>query len=457
MSPPLLRGALLAPLVTAACVAPVPYEPSPLHDADVVATLLAERDAARVAAPDAVTFDDAVAWLRADGPDLRAARARHERAVAVAGVPTPWPDPVVGLGLLGAQGNDVSTNHVVPFGSLSFTIPSGDRLAVADDLLAARAEAARLDVLATDREAVLDLRARFADAVVATRRTALADELVAAAEAAYDTARVLVDVGAFGGLDLSGFELQRAHERGAALDAERRHAAAVARTAALVGRPSESLASIDVASLPAVPAAPPSWDDVQRLVVAEHPALLRLRAEHLVAEQALRLEVARQDPDVTLGPQLGAEPGERRTNYGLMLGWRLPLFDRNRQGVAAALAARDEIVARHEAEARRVLAEVDAALVDVRHATARRAWFDAEVVPAARRHADLARRGLDAGAASATDLLDAADRVRRALADRLDALAAEHAAWARLERAVGVPLTRYPGEAAWPTPFEGDP
>lgn len=444
MTTPPWRGALLVPLLAVACVAPVEYQPSPLDDAAVVATLLAERDAARAAAPAAVTYDEAVAWLRAQGPDLREAVARHERALAVADVPTPWPDPRVTLGLLGAQGNEVSTNHVVPFANLSIRVPSGDRLAVNDDLLAARAEAARLDVLATDRQALLDLRGRLAAAAVATARRALADELVAAAEASLTTARALVDAGEFGGLDSSGFELQLAHERGARLDAAHRRASAVARAASLVGMPPEALDAITPDVAPALPDAPPPREVLADLVVDENPRLLRLRAEHLVAEQQLRLQVALQHPDVLLGPQLGVEPGERRTIYGLSLGWSLPLSDRNRQGVAAALAERDEVAARHAAEARRILADVDAALVDVRAATARRAWLDDVVVPAARRHADLARAGLDAGAASASDLLDAADRVRRALAERLDARAAEHAAWSRLERAVGVPLTRFP-------------
>ncbi len=434
------------------CRSTTEYTPAPLPE-DVVAALLAERDA-RTPPRDPLTLARAVTSMSAHGPDVRDAIARYHTALARAEIPTPWPNPGLSLGLEGAQGKNVDTNRVVPFADVSITIPSGDRLARQDDLHAALAESARIDALATFREVLLELRGRLVALAIAHERAALSDELVAAAEASVKTSNALVVAGGAAALDVSSFELDLARERGVALDTLASVVSASADVARLVGVTTDDLGDVSELLFPTPPSAVPSWPELERLVVTENAQLFRLRGEHAVAEQAVRLEIARQYPDLVLGTSLGAEAGERQTRYGLSLGWTLPIFDRNEQSIAQARAARDEIATRYESAARRIVSDVERALAQIERARERRAWLEHDVLPAARRHGDIARRSLEAGASGALELLDAARSLRTVRAEALDAQLAEHMAWLALERAVGVPLTTFPSDASLAPPAE---
>jgi outer membrane protein TolC len=85
-------------------------------------------------------------------------------------------------------------------------------------------------------------------------------------------------------------------------------------------------------------AKPSANDDPLELV--RHPkvaaALMRLGG----TEHALHAEIRRQYPDLKLGPAYVNEEGLDR--FGLVAGVSIPLWNRNRKGIAEAEAARDE-------------------------------------------------------------------------------------------------------------------
>jgi CRISPR system Cascade subunit CasA len=83
----------------------------------------------------------------------------------------------------------------------------------------------------------------------------------------------------------------------------------------------------------------PSRND-DPLELVNHPkvaaALVRLGG----TEHALHAEIRRQYPDLKLGPAYVNEEGLDR--FGLVAGISIPLWNRNRKGIAEAEAARDE-------------------------------------------------------------------------------------------------------------------
>ena len=89
----------------------------------------------------------------------------------------------------------------------------------------------------------------------------------------------------------------------------------------------------------------------------EHPKLRELAARYEVSEQKLRLEVARQYPDITLGPNYEREGKTDR--YGLSLGISLPLFDQNQRAIADAKAERTAARSRYVAAMRQLQTGID--------------------------------------------------------------------------------------------------
>ena len=90
---------------------------------------------------------------------------------------------------------------------------------------------------------------------------------------------------------------------------------------------------LDAASsaLPELPAA-----DMKALL--GRPAMKAAEATYAAAEAALRREIGKQYPNVRIGPEFESDRGD--PTIGIGLGISLPLFDRNKGGIAAAEAAR---------------------------------------------------------------------------------------------------------------------
>ena len=87
----------------------------------------------------------------------------------------------------------------------------------------------------------------------------------------------------------------------------------------------------------------PVLPDEEALI--RHPRVQEKLARLEASEEALRAEIRRQYPDLAIGPAFGHEEGGGR--LGLSLGVTLPLWNRNRLGVARAEGGRG--LARHEA------------------------------------------------------------------------------------------------------------
>jgi len=160
----------------------------------------------------------------------------------------------------------------------------------------------------------------------------------------------------------------------------------------------------------------------------------------------LRLEVAKQYPDIHLGSTGSGEPGENKTIIGLSLGLELPLFDRNQQGIAKASQFREEIRVEYETEAGRALAVLVRSKKRLGFAAKKHDILHKEILPRAGASIDLARKSLAAGAGGALQLLDVQRSYREVYLQMLQAKMIVYEAWMDLEMAVGFPLLSFPGE-----------
>lgn len=76
------------------------------------------------------------------------------------------------------------------------------------------------------------------------------------------------------------------------------------------------------------------------------PALRVAAAAYAAAEAALRLEISKQYPEIRLGPEFEDDRGDPSIGFGL--GITLPLFDRNKGGIAAAEESRQRSRQRYQ-------------------------------------------------------------------------------------------------------------
>ncbi len=204
--------------------------------------------------------------------------------------------------------------------------------------------------------------------------------------------------------DQSGSQLQTAQT--AALDAEdkvntaeRALGAAHFELNRLLGLPPSTALSLAPA---AFPDAPPDADRLYRLALARRADLAALREGYASQESAVRGAVMDQFPALNLTVTATRDTTGNKT-LGPAVDFTLPLWNRNRGGIAVEKATRDQLKAEYDARLFQTRAEIAAAVDDIDIARQQRQRI-LDQLPAERALADDAakasRRGDISGAAA---------------------------------------------------------
>jgi outer membrane protein TolC len=426
-----LAGAGLACVLTAC----TPYVAKPV---DV---------AAYPAAQDARRLDPNIAeWSQADllaqalkaNPALAEARAKRDAALAAAQAARAGPAPAL---TLSAEYANESPRWGYG-GGLDIPLDFGARREVRLTTADLQALQARLGYA----EAVWAVRTALAKAVA--DQAAATTEIQLAAQAV-DLRRqrlAALERRVAAGEDDRNFslvarsELAAAERRGA--EAAGRQVQAAADLARALGVSPAAARSLRLRT-PSAPADLDGLVDWRRQAALGRADVLRAVADYDLAEAALRLEVARQYPDVTLGPGYNWDHGVTKLPFNLALA--LPPLDMNRRAIASAEAARAAAGSSLEAAQANVLAGVDASAGALAAARAVAGRVREGELPAAQRAAQGAARAIKAGALDRADDLAARAAEVDARLNLLDAEHAERTAAADVEDALRRPFD--PAEA----------
>ncbi len=144
---------------------------------------------------------------------------------------------------------------------------------------------------------------------------------------------------------------------------QKQQAESRAQLAAAVGIPNASLEGVEI-SYDVFDRLPPVLDlpsaALRREALLARPDVLAALADYEAAQSALQLEVAKQYPDISLGPGYTWDAGQVKWSLGLSL--VLPLLNRNQGPIAEAKARREEAAAAFLAVQAKAIAEVEGAL-----------------------------------------------------------------------------------------------
>lgn len=362
-------------------------------------------------------------------PDLVAARARL--AAAQAGVTTAGqrPNPTLQLPLQRAQ-NPRDGESPWTLG-LALDIPvetHGKR----DARIAAathRAAAARLQVAGTAWRVRSQLREQLLLVADLTEKIRLLEQQ---ADLDRDLVAMLdarLRAGYVPARDLNQQRLALIQSEHDLLDARKALGAARIQAAALVGLRPGALDGVEL-DLTAFdrPDPPLPVPELQVQALRNRPDVREALESYEASQAALQLEVARQYPDVHLGPGYTFDQGVRKPGFDFS-GIELPVFNRNEGPIAEARARRQEAAANVTRAQAGAWSELDAGLADYRLARA--------ALREAGRRLDV-QRGQLAGARHAFELGEQ-DRLALAL-DRKTELAARLAvlaASAQVQQALG--------------------
>lgn len=306
--------------------------------------------------------------------DLAVARAKLEGAQAALITAGARPNPTLAL----SPSYDIAAEPGISPWTLGFTLDfpvetagkRGYRIAEARHL----ANAASLEVASAGWR----VRSRLRDSLVQLQAARKAREILSRQLAAENVAaRLLADRLRVGQASTTEVQVVRIAADQSALqlqDARRQTAQARLAVAAALGVPEAaldgvrmSLAALD--SFPSPERAAPSR--VQALL--DRSDVLAALADYQASDSALRLEIARQYPDLDIGPGFshGYTASELENSLSLGVSLTLPILNHNQGPIAQAEARRREAAATFDAVQAHAVMEVDAALSGYRASLAK--------------------------------------------------------------------------------------
>jgi outer membrane protein TolC len=220
-------------------------------------------------------------------------------------------------------------------------------------------------------------------------------------------------------------------------ETQKLQADARAKLASALGVSSKAIENISISSdlfthIPELPAG-----DVRQQALLGRPDILSALAEYAASQSALQLEIAKQYPNLNLGPGYTWDAGARKWSLGLSL--TLPIFNQNQGPIAEAKARRLQAMANFNATQARVIGEIDAALTGYQFIQTKLAAADALL---AEQHKQIKNMmaSFKAGATDKVALLGTQLEMSQIELSRIDVLAKTQQALGALEDAVQQPL-----------------
>ena len=312
-------------------------------------------------------------------PSLDVARAQWHAAQAGVKTAGGLPNPTLTV----TPGYDVSAlsgvNPWFPGVDLDLPIETagkrGKRISAAGHL----SESARLNIATAAWQVRSGVRSSLLNYIAAQRRAALLQKQVAAQEQIVKLLGQKAEVGDIASSELTPSRVALSKARLDLADAQQQFAEARVNLAEAIG------VSVNALGVPPSggntnPVEPPeggtpniAFDfdrepegvknltsmEIQQQALLSRTDILSALAEYAAAEDALRLEIAKQYPDVHLNPGYQFDQGEDKWSLGI--GVDLPVFNRNQGPIAEAKARREESAARFNALQTKVLAEIERA------------------------------------------------------------------------------------------------
>ena len=222
----------------------------------------------------------------------------------------------------------------------------------------AQAEAARLNLASAAwatrtavRRALTDLHAAESAAALWREQRPLLAQAVQIVEAQ-------VKAGEVSPLEAAQSRIALNRAALAARESDRAVTLARSRLAEAIGVPLMALSDVRLSYLGLTePIAPLDFIEARRMAAQNRADLLAALSDYAASQSALQGEIARQYPDISVGPGYQLDQGEGK--WSLSLGVTLPVFHQNQGPIAAAQARRESAAAKFLSLQHRVLAEVD--------------------------------------------------------------------------------------------------
>jgi cobalt-zinc-cadmium efflux system outer membrane protein len=404
-------------------------------------------DAVRFDARDGLHLAEAQWVALAFNPELRLARLRLTQATVAAQESASWPDPRFTLSALELS-EEIPDPWVITQG-LEFSLPLTGRAGAYRDLKQAQQQVASLVVREAEWAVLHGLALAWVQWSTSQLRIEQTERHLATLAPLIETTSQLARAGELLPTEASLIALEHAMQQSQLEGLRGQMAEHKQQLLALMGLPPGH----GVLLLPGLTSDGSGESESQApesALAARNPGLARLREEYQAREHALRMEIAKQWPDLGLGPAFESDEG--RAKVGLIGGLTLPLWDANGEGIATARVEREWARAALEAEHEALLGRLATSTLRAASLERQRAHMEQSLVPLLDRQVRDATRLVQLGEGSALVLVESLTRAHQIQLDWISMRA--HLALVEHERAFLIGPSQRAPESATEEPIQ---
>lgn len=373
-------------------------------------------------------------------PDMDVARARW--GVAKAGIVTAGGRPNPGISLLGQHHSDTTGGISAWTWGASFDIPfetagkRGYRIRRAEHL----SDAARLDVSTAAWRVWGRLRKSLLALYSSSRREQFLEDALAIRRSTADIFERRLAVGESSRFELTNSRVDLDRTRLLLSETQKQKAEARASLAGAIGLQVNALAGTDISfDIFEKPPEAVSLGEVRRQALVNRSDISAALSGYEAAQSALQLEIARQYPDVHIGPGYEWDQGDNKWSLGLAV--ELPILNRNEGPIQEARARRKDAAAKFRALQAAVIGKIDKAQAAYLEALKKLEIADT-MAATGKDRLQMALNRFDSGAASRLDLEQARLEFSLTSLARFDAFVSAQEGLGMLEDAVQRPLNK---------------
>ena len=372
-----------------------------------------------------------------NSPDVAVARAQYETAKAAVRTAGERPNPTIAL----------APQIVTPFKAwqagtypvdFDWTFETAGKRSKRLDTARASVNAAAAHVIDAEWKARVAVRKALLELYAAEQRGKLIGDAIAKQGDLLKSLDDRVKAGAEARTALAQPRLLQAQLRLQAADAAKGASLARASLAEALAMGTSGLAGATFSFAP-FEGVPGKRTAHRREALTHRADVIEALANYAAAESTLRLEIAKQYPDIHLNPGYSFDQNENKWTLGI--GLTLPILNHNQGAIGEADGKRKEAEAKFNAVQAKVLADCNRAAAAVAAARAKIATTD-EMIAEQDKQLASEQRMVAAGEGDKLALLSAQVERATILTARLDALVELQAALGALEEATQAPLEK---------------
>ena len=266
----------------------------------------------------------------------------------LAKIKTPYPNPRFEIGpSIGSNIVDKTASSIQPFIGFGFSIPLGPRLRKNDDLNQIKALKAYNETLIKHRDLYFDLRESYILSSISKNIVNANVDIENNLKLIKKSAQKLIDFGTSTKLTATGIDIQLSELELTKLELQIEHNKHVAVLASLLVIDLDSLLNISLDKVQ-IRDLNLNFDQLRDSLLENNPQLAQIEMKFHESDAELRLELAKQYPDLNVGFNAEQEVGEKKKIVSIPFSIEIPAFDRNKQQISQAFSKRQLILKEYE-------------------------------------------------------------------------------------------------------------